>query len=268
MTTEPLILNIVDLPNDVFTKIAGFLKETNWIRDELDIVQDTVALTLSCKGLQSLADCVRDKSELDKFKTSEELKTIKTKCICKSEVKSTYKLTDAQLDDIPYVEKGNPYYRCAAPMKLFKVRDVKRAWYLKYHDEQTFNSIQDKKQLSKEKAQLTKTAKIEKRRSKLKEALAARGCSLRGDSRLCDNYIDHGKGKPDEIAIVMEEMKFYYEKTRYTTFFEQEKRGEYEYKGYFNADEVSETAKSMALSDWKERNKHNLDSLPESLKGP
>lgn len=57
------------------------------------------------------------------------------------------------------------------------------------------------------------------REDTLKAALQERGCVLRSDSFLCNNYIDHGIGLPEMIAVTMEEMKFYYEHTRYRTFY-------------------------------------------------
>jgi hypothetical protein len=53
------------------------------------------------------------------------------------------------------------------------------------------------------------------RRAVLVAALAAHGCTLRADSRLCAAYIDQGVGDPQHIAVVMEEMRFYFAHTNY-----------------------------------------------------
>lgn len=41
------------------------------------------------------------------------------------------------------------------------------------------------------------------RRKRLTAALAALGCELRSDSRLCEAYINHGTGSPQRVAVVM-----------------------------------------------------------------
>jgi len=55
------------------------------------------------------------------------------------------------------------------------------------------------------------------RMSELVLKLANHGCALRSDSRLCNMFIRDGHGDVDEIAIVMCEMKFYYDHTTYST---------------------------------------------------
>jgi hypothetical protein len=56
---------------------------------------------------------------------------------------------------------------------------------------------------------------IERRRARLRAALAARGLELRVDSRLCDAYILRGEGSAQEIAAIMHEMDFLYKHTTY-----------------------------------------------------
>ena len=52
-------------------------------------------------------------------------------------------------------------------------------------------------------------------------ALQRLGCELRTDSRLCDDYIEHGNGDPDEISGIMAEMKFYHDHTDYAAIREE-----------------------------------------------
>lgn len=49
----------------------------------------------------------------------------------------------------------------------------------------------------------------------LDAALARRGCRLRSDSKLIDRFINTGEGSAEEVAAVMEEMRFYYGHTDY-----------------------------------------------------
>ena len=55
----------------------------------------------------------------------------------------------------------------------------------------------------------------ESRRLEMIRALQRHGCVLRTDSKLCNDYIRKGRGDPEEIAIVMGQMKFLFEETNY-----------------------------------------------------
>jgi hypothetical protein len=90
----------------------------------------------------------------------------------------------------------------------------------------------------------------ERRRERLTAALEAQGCQLRSDSRLCDAYINDNDGDIDMIVRVMEQMHFYHTHTEYAQAYEDERRAELEYKGRYDPDEISDTAKTIALSAW------------------
>lgn len=98
----------------------------------------------------------------------------------------------------------------------------------------------------------------ESRQKVIIDALSRRGCILRDDSRLCQAYIRHGRGDPEEIADVMMEMKFYFEETAYDAIRErlfEETRDECYYNGFhfrdvWNPEQASIDAKHEALEKW------------------
>lgn len=56
----------------------------------------------------------------------------------------------------------------------------------------------------------------EKRKQELQELLGEVGLQLRNDSKLCDEYIELGRGEPTRIVEVMQQMDFLHGKTTYT----------------------------------------------------
>jgi hypothetical protein len=110
----------------------------------------------------------------------------------------------------------------------------------------------------------------------LEQALAARGCELRHDSRLCRAFIDHDDGDPEDIAITMEEMKFYFAHTDYDSILDElwedarDERNDYDsddgYRERIDPDELSACAKSEALKRWAETHDHDAPELPSSLR--
>ena len=112
------------------------------------------------------------------------------------------------------------------------------------------------------------------RREWLVAALAEVGCELRGDSRLCEQYIEHGVGDIDDICTIMREMKFYYERTDYPAILDRARSDAEEayhraldrfvptldrdydhdvrpsFYDYFDPQDASEEAKRAALARW------------------
>jgi hypothetical protein len=93
-------------------------------------------------------------------------------------------------------------------------------------------------------------AAVHSRRLELVMALNERGCRLRGDSRLCQAYIEEGVGDPHDIARQMQEMAFFHRHTRYGDFFRQIVETYRDNEEYWDRDEVSAQAKARALKDW------------------
>lgn len=110
-------------------------------------------------------------------------------------------------------------------------------------------------------------AERSERRNLLEDCARERGCVLCHD-KLCVRFIDDGIGDPRKIAIVMEEMQFFYNHTNYATIFNFIKRYEYDWR-WFNRDleTIIPRAKSRALECWKKRNTNWKESniLPKSL---
>ena len=99
----------------------------------------------------------------------------------------------------------------------------------------------------------------------LEEAFAPRELVIRNDSTLCRRYISCGHGDPQEIAVVMDQMRFYFARTDYQRIRDAEYRharsmgydeyDEYdEYEEYgcgrINGKELSENAKRIAFAEY------------------
>lgn len=117
----------------------------------------------------------------------------------------------------------------------------------------------------------SKIKMINDRKNVLERALANKKCELRGDSRLCKAFIEDGEGCPEDIAETMEEMKFYYNHTRYLDILDKvwdnarEERNYYNYWDRIDPDEMSSQAKSQALKQWAKANDISSPELPKSL---
>jgi hypothetical protein len=109
----------------------------------------------------------------------------------------------------------------------------------------------------------------EERKDIIIKLLADKGCELRSDSRLCRAYIEDGEGHPERIAEIMEEMNFYINHTDYYVELDECIESMLKYKGRYDIDEESCSAKLNALIKWCEQyvNIENIDYdlLPNSL---
>jgi hypothetical protein len=122
---------------------------------------------------------------------------------------------------------------------------------------------------------LTAINEKQERRKTLQTMLTEQGCELRSDSKLCESYIEHGVGDPHNIVRIMREMKFYYTHTNYKNFlnaaYDNYRSCRYDYYDRPDPEEMSDQAKTKALSDWVKRQPniktayHHAD-LPPSLK--
>jgi hypothetical protein len=109
----------------------------------------------------------------------------------------------------------------------------------------------------------------QKRYNSIEKLLNKKGCELRYDSRLCNNYVDNGIGDINEIVNIMVEMKFYINHTSYFDKIECEIMQSLRNDGYYNRDHESYLAKGKALHAWckqyKNSNDINYDILPNTL---
>ncbi|KAF9161132.1 hypothetical protein BGX21_002494 [Mortierella sp. AD011] len=92
----------------------------------------------------------------------------------------------------------------------------------------------------------------------LKTMLGRYGLKVRGDSRLCTDFIDGTKYCPSKIVVVMHEMSWYFSST--------------DYHIYTKRSSV-ETAKAMAVAEWTrmfydEHNELSLEKLKTLAKSP
>ena len=118
---------------------------------------------------------------------------------------------------------------------------------------------------------------------RLHESLSALSCTLRSDSKLCESYILHNDGDPSQIAIIMREMKFFYEMTTYearlrtrldSLYQARDFERDYYYRDRdfpedrtIDHESASETAKDSALRDFVSDGKDiEGDDVPESIK--
>lgn len=113
---------------------------------------------------------------------------------------------------------------------------------------------------------LAERSEIRTRKNIIKYTLECRGCELRDDSKLCNEYILNDIGDPEIIADIMSEMKFFCTYTKYNSIRDnlykeakknyQEYRKEYyvfghiPFRDFWNPQYASEKAKKEALKLW------------------
>lgn len=130
--------------------------------------------------------------------------------------------------------------------------------------------------------ELERDAVYAERRAELKEALMSRGCTLRPDSRVCEEYMGNvGYLSIQAIVAYVEEMKFYYEQTDYQTIlfhirkcdkkmrleYPEYKYDEHEYervKEFHRSDSKREALREWIGLHWR-LDKSHLTSVPESV---
>jgi hypothetical protein len=98
-------------------------------------------------------------------------------------------------------------------MKLYLASDLEKASIEKYGD---VNKEREKRAASRRKRREKEEEKMVKREDLLIDALEELGLSLRGDSSLCDAFIDGGLAmSADEVAEEMAFMKYLHDFTDY-----------------------------------------------------
>jgi len=189
--------------------------------------------------------------------------------LIKGDARAQYAVTDADLDGVPHVRACNPYYRRAAPTYVYVRKFVEIVSYRKHGGpeglaakKQRNMAIAAKRNMTLakkhaaleelEKERETKRAAArQERESQLVEALRERGLERRSDSRLCDEYVEgRSEYDLDHIVDIMEEMRFYYRRTRYVHHVKRIKNEHREWGERWRHDEVSEDAKERALDQW------------------
>jgi hypothetical protein len=153
------------------------------------------------------------------------------RCVTRTTAMRDYCLKSKEVDKLEYVSAPNPYYRSAAPMKLYLLSDV-----VHVQGSRDVDAIQQKKIESTEKRRNTIAGKQEVRRNELVNALEMLGLVLRSDSELCDKYIKGSRDAWSLNALVdeMAFMKYLHEYTDYETRLEKEVKHIADYNGYYN----------------------------------
>lgn len=183
----------------------------------------------------------------------------------KTQAKSTFLLTDKDMDALPCTEKCNPRFRSAHPMKIYTSRVLIQKAKEKYGTRRLMLEHVAARKNRALKRQKTKENIRLQRHDELVEKLGQRGLELRSDSRLCSAYIENGKGDANEIANIMHEMDFYHRYTDYRQIYREIWREEKEYAGWCDPDEVSLMAKSEALRSFALGRTDCPDYVPPTL---
>ncbi len=209
----------------------------------------------------------------------EEKKPEKPSRICKKTVKSRYALTDKDIEKLDCDEVPNPYYRSRMSMYLFDEDTVREFAHMKYGGEIGLEKKLEKRAASCEKRRQSMEKKFEKeaaisekrrqsmekkqdnRKDELQRRLQDRNLTLRCDSKLCASYIDRGTPSLDFVVEMMHEMNFYFTKTNYSECYEEVAEVHKKYEYYYDAEEVSSSAKGEALSKWLKQFENEDDAL-------
>lgn len=181
------------------------------------------------------------------------------KKITKSTAMTTYLIPASVLDTLECTLIANPHYRSAAKMQLYSEKDVVRHAVALYGSLDGLNleiiRRQHKKQQRKTKKEEKETMRRDSRVTLLTNALLKYGLTLRSDSRLCSNFIDGDSTLTVEaIADVMHEMNWYFTATNYRIIRDDVWSDEAASGDYYDNEEISDTAKSIALSNWRKLN--------------
>lgn len=152
-------------------------------------------------------------------------------CVTRTTAMREYCLKGKEVDDLEYTSVKNPYYRSAAPMKLYLLSDV-----IRVQGSRDIETIQLKKEEAREKRKKTISDKQEARKKELVGALDKVGLELRYDSELCERYIKGSSSAWSLDAVVKEMafMKYLHEYTDYSTRLEEEVEQIAKYDGYYS----------------------------------
>ena len=184
----------------------------------------------------------------------------------KTQAKSTFSLTDNDLEDLPCTRKKNPRFPSSAPMKLYSSKVLLQKAREKYGTKRIMLEYEEKKrQISIKRLETIKKAQTQ-RQEELETKLRERGLHLRSDSRLCKLYIENGNGNLDKIVNIMHEMDFYHQYTEYRVLYREIWSAEKAYKGWCDPDSILEEAKSAALYEFARKRNDCPDFVPPTLR--
>ena len=187
--------------------------------------------------------------------------------ITQSTAISDFMLAKKDLESIPCQFVRNPHYRSAPDMKLFKLSAIMDLTRAKYGSSQNMSQIADKKRMAAVTRHENKKKKELSRTQDLTSALKSKGLDMRTDSRLCEEYCRKGKGDVEDIAVTMEQMKFFHENTEYRKCFRKIVSDHRDFGDRYDHDEVSGMAKVQAIKLFKKQSRKMRAGvhIPDSL---
>ena len=156
-------------------------------------------------------------------------------------------LTQTDLATIPAMLAQNPYFRSAAPMRLYRVSDLRDAATRRYGGIEHMDEQRERRRVRAARMLDAMHDARQRRTDALTKALRARGCELRADSRLCAAYINTGAGDVDDVANTMAEMKFCFEHTEYSAILSTLRAHARELGVRNDCDEMSIAARTYAI---------------------
>ena len=191
----------------------------------------------------------------------------------KTEAKKEFCLSDGDLCGLHVIRRKNPMYASAAPMLLYNTVDLVETAYQKYGGPR---GMIDRRKLAQKRSRVArersraiqerKMAEQSKRANSLEFALRERGLSLRGDSRLCDEFV-RGVSRLSvvEIVDVMHEMDFFHNRTNYGEAFSRIVASARDCGEWWDRDEISEQAKEAALRAFQRGWDGSLEGIPPTI---
>jgi hypothetical protein len=136
--------------------------------------------------------------------------------------------------------------------KLYILDDIKKIAYAKFGGINGYIAEKEGREYRVERRRAKIAENMQKREDELKDELGKYGLSLRGDSKLCNEYI-HNKSNltVEQIGEIMYEMDVFFKKTDYKKIMKE---------NYFN----SELSKILSVRKYIKDGKP-IDELPDSI---
>ncbi|KAF7722695.1 hypothetical protein EC973_002858 [Apophysomyces ossiformis] len=120
--------------------------------------------------------------------------------VTKSAAMAEFKLTEGQLSEIPCTLHRNPYYRSAAPMRLYDMDDLIVLSRRVHGGDVGVKEALEASSTRSRKTMESRERNQEIRREKLVAKLQEHGMEMSESQVLCNNYIRSNAGSPDSIV--------------------------------------------------------------------
>ena len=215
----------------------------------------------------------------DELDVCKECRGTKVALITQSDAVNRYPIAKNDLESVRRIQYKGTYVTY-----LFLVKDVEHLCIEKFGSDEAYKKVMADKDVKKKERKDRVVKNESARRKELDEYLKSVGLTgVRGDSTLCDNYIEKGdKGgfSKEEIAKIMKEMEFYYNCTEYKSILYNRRNEEFRYMkecGMYHKwtdedeDDIRDEAKDSALQGYVMKNFNDVHKcileVPPSLKG-